>query len=120
SAGRFPNDVLRNFSDRIRGVCSARAMSRSDTLVRHGSMYSSGRSRLQMQRTAEYRRPCRTGVSDPPGDALNLMQIVAQTTAPGTATTHPAPGTVEPPSWITWAPFIALAAIMFVFMSRSG
>ena len=40
------------------------------------------------------------------------MQIVAQTTAPGTATTHPAPGTVEPPSWITWAPFIALAAII--------
>jgi len=48
------------------------------------------------------------------------MQIVAQTTAPGTATSKPAPGTVEPPGFITWTPFILLAVLMFVFMSRAN
>ena len=48
---------------------------------------------------------------------MNLMQIVAQT-MPAAATSKPAPGTVEPPAWITWAPFVGLAAIMLLFMSR--
>src|SRR5437867_6592248 len=56
----------------------------SDTLVRHGTMYSSARfSIAEMQRTAEYdstelvevRRPCRTGVSDPPSRVLYFAAI---------------------------------------------
>ena len=50
---------------------------------------------------------------------MNFTQIVAQTTAPGTPTSKPGAGTVEPPGWITWTPFIILAVVMFLFMSRS-
>ena len=49
---------------------------------------------------------------------MNFMQIVAQTTAPGTAATKPAPGTVEPPGWITYTPFVILGVVMILFMSR--
>ena len=48
---------------------------------------------------------------------MNFMQIVAQTTAPGTAT-KPAPGTVEPPGWISYTPFIVLGVVMLLFMTR--
>ena len=48
---------------------------------------------------------------------MNVMYVIAQSSAP--AATKPAPGTVEPPAWISWAPIVGLALLFIFMMSRT-